>query len=80
MRVDVPMPDGRTVTVNSRIAAYNKDMQYNEVEFIYYVHHPEGKEERLVQNFPFHYFFRYEMEHLLKGPWFQGRGVVRRFR
>jgi SAM-dependent methyltransferase len=65
-RVDVPLPDGRTVTFASRIAAYHKDAQYNDVELIYYVQHPDGKEERLVQSFPFHYFFRYEMEHLLR--------------
>jgi SAM-dependent methyltransferase len=62
----VKLADGRTVDVTSRIAAYHKDMQYNEVEEIYYVHHKDGREERLVQSFPFHYFFRYEMEHLLR--------------
>lgn len=66
VRVDVPLPGGRTVTVASRIGAYHKDAQYNEVETIYYVRHPDGREERLVQSFPFHYFFRYEMEHLLR--------------
>ena len=66
VRVDVPLSGGSTVTVARRIAAYHKDAQYNDVELIYYVHHPDGKEERLVQSFPFHYFFRYEMEHLLR--------------
>jgi hypothetical protein len=32
---------------------------------IYYVSHPDGRIERLVQAFPFRYVFRYEMEHLL---------------
>jgi len=62
----VKLADGRTVDVASRIVAYHKDMQYNEVEEIYYVHHKDGRDERLVQSFPFHYFFRYEMEHLLR--------------
>lgn len=62
----VKLADGRTVDVTSRIIAYHKDKQYNEVEEIYYVHHPDGKEERLVQSYPFHYFFRFEMEHLLR--------------
>lgn len=70
-RVDVPLSGGGTVTVASRIAAYHKDMQYNEVETIYYVRHADGREERLVQSFPFHYFFRYEMEHLLRLCGFQ---------
>lgn len=62
----VKLSDGRTVDVTSRIIAYHKDKQYNEVEEIYYVHHMDGKEERPVQSYPFHYFFRYEMEHLLR--------------
>jgi hypothetical protein len=32
---------------------------------IHYVTHADGHTERLVQAFPFRYFFRYEAEHLL---------------
>jgi hypothetical protein len=35
------------------------------VEIIHYVTYPDGRTERLVQAFPFRYFFRYEVEHLL---------------
>jgi hypothetical protein len=35
------------------------------VEIIYNVMHPDGRQERLVMAFPFRYFFRYEVEHLL---------------
>jgi len=65
-RTNITLSDGRNVRVFDRIVAYHKNEQYNDVEEIYYVHHPDGKEERLVQSFPFHYFFRYEMEHLLR--------------
>ena len=46
-------------------AGFHRDRQYNEVEIIYYVTHPDGHQERLVESFPFRYFFRYEVEHLL---------------
>jgi len=65
-RVDVSLADGRTLKVTSRNAAFHREAQYNDIEIIYYVHHPDGREERLVQSFPFHYFFRHEMEHLLR--------------
>jgi hypothetical protein len=35
------------------------------VELIYYVTHPDGREERLVHAFPMRYLFRFEAEHLL---------------
>lgn len=63
---NITLDDGRRVRVSDRIAAYHKSEQYNDVEQIYYVHHPDGKEERLVQTFSMHYFFRYEMEYLLQ--------------
>ncbi len=39
--------------------------QYQDVELIYNVTHPDGRAERLVHAFPMRYFFRYEVEHLL---------------
>ena len=35
------------------------------LELVYYVTHPDGREERLVHSFPMRYLFRFEAEHLL---------------
>ena len=59
------MPDGRTVVRKHRSAAVDLKEQVISAELIYYVTHPDGTEERLVHAFPFRYFFRYEVEHLL---------------
>jgi SAM-dependent methyltransferase len=63
---ETQLPDGRTVRRAGRIAGLHRDKQYNNVELIYYVTHPDGKKERLVQSFPMRYYYRYEMEHLLE--------------
>lgn len=62
---EVELPDGRKVRRCGRIVAYHRPEQYNDIELIYYVKHPDGREERLVQAFPLRYFFRHEVEHLL---------------
>ena len=62
---DTTLPDGRKVRRNSRMVALHRERQYNDVELIYYVTHPDGRHERLVQTFPMRYYYRYEMEHLL---------------
>ena len=65
---DVPefeLPDGRKLRRTNRTAAFHRAEQYNDVEIIFYVTHPNGRVERLVQAFAFRYFFRYEVEHLL---------------
>lgn len=62
---ETPLPDGGTFRRTSRVAAFHRAQQVNDIELIYYVTHPDGREERLVQAFPFRYFFRYEVEHLL---------------
>jgi len=49
----------------NRIATTHTAQQYNDVEIIYYLTDTTGKTERLVQSFPFRYFFRCEVEHLL---------------
>jgi SAM-dependent methyltransferase len=59
------LPDGRRVTRRSKIAARDYFTQVNQVELIYYITHPDGREERLVHAFPFRYLFRFEAEHLL---------------
>ncbi|MCK6557965.1 class I SAM-dependent methyltransferase [bacterium] len=58
-------PDGRRVIRRHKIVARDHANQVNQVELIYYVTHPEGREERLVQAFPMRYLFRFEAEHLL---------------
>jgi len=59
------MPDGRRVVRRHRIVAHDRFNQVNHVELIYYVMHPDGREERLVHAFPMRYLFRFEVEHLL---------------
>lgn len=62
---DVELPDGRRMRRSHRIAAFHRAEQYNDIQLIYYVTYPDGKALRLVHEFPFRYFFRYEVEHLL---------------
>ena len=59
------MPDGRHVRIMERVAGFHRAAQQNDVEMIFYVDHPDGKDERLVFAWPLRYFFRYEVEHLL---------------
>src|SRR6266852_3355920 len=47
------------------VVAFHRAEQRNDVEMIYYVTHPGGRQERLVFAFTIRYFFRYEVEHLL---------------
>ncbi len=60
------LPDGRIIRRTNRTVAFHPDLQYNEIEMAHYITHPDGREERLVELFRMHYFFRYEMEHLLE--------------
>lgn len=59
------MPDGRKVNRRHKIVARDHFKQINQVELIYYVTYPDGREERLVHAFDMRYLFRYEAEHLL---------------
>jgi SAM-dependent methyltransferase len=59
------LPDGRRLRRTSRVAAFHPADQVNDVEMIYHLTSLDGTTERIVQAFPFRYFFRYEMEHLL---------------
>lgn len=65
------MPDGRVVTRWYRTLARDFHNQVIHVELIYYVRHPEGHVERLVDAFPMRYYFRYEVEHLLARSGFE---------
>lgn len=59
------LPDGRKLRRTVQTVAFHRTEQFNDMEFVYYVTHPDGRTERLAQAFPFRYFFRYEVEHLL---------------
>jgi SAM-dependent methyltransferase len=63
---ETPTTGGRKVRRASRMAGYHREQQYNDIELIYYVAHPDGRQERLVQSFPMRYYYRYELEHLLE--------------
>jgi SAM-dependent methyltransferase len=54
------LPDGRRLRRTYRTVRKRPSEQYNDVELIYYL-----DDRRLVQPFPFRYFFRFEVEHLL---------------
>ena len=60
------LPDGRNLRCTTRISAFHRDQQYNDNEIIYYISDTSGRTERFVQAFPMRYFFRYEIEHLLR--------------
>jgi SAM-dependent methyltransferase len=64
-RKDLKLNGGRTLRCTTRISDFHRDRQYNDLELIYYVSSPDTGVERFVQAFPFRYFFRYEVEHLL---------------
>jgi hypothetical protein len=59
------MSGGRRVVLTERLTVFHRAAQRNDVEMIYNVMHPDGRQERLLMAFPFRYFFRYEVEHLL---------------
>lgn len=59
------LPDGRKIRRASRLTAFHRAEQVNDVELIYYVTNPDGSTERVAQSFPMRYYFRYEVEHLL---------------
>ncbi|MCP4663594.1 MAG: class I SAM-dependent methyltransferase [bacterium] len=62
---ETELPDGRKLRRTNRIAAVHRAEQTTDVEIIFYLTGTDGKTERLVQAFPFRYFSRYEVEHLL---------------
>ncbi len=72
---ETALPDGRRLRRANRVAAFHRNQQYNDIEIIYYITHPDGRSERLVQSFPMRYLFRYEMEHLLELCGFRVTGL-----
>ena len=65
------MPDGRRVLRRHKTVACDRFSQVNYFELIYYVTHPDGREERLVHPFSMRYLFRFEAEHLLARSGFE---------
>jgi SAM-dependent methyltransferase len=57
--------DGRRVIRKYRIVSRDRARQVNSTELIYYITHPDGRQERAVHAFDFRYLFRFEAEHLL---------------
>lgn len=60
------MPDGRRIVRRHKNVARDLSNQIIDVEIIYYVTYPDGREDRLVHSFPMRYLFRYEAQHLLE--------------
>jgi SAM-dependent methyltransferase len=58
-------PDGRRVVRRHKIVAHDRLAQVNQIELIYDVTHPDGRQQRLVHAFAMRYLFPYEAEHLL---------------
>jgi len=73
------MPDGRRVIRRYRTVSRDPFNQVHQNELIYYVTHPDGREERLVHAFPFRHLFRFEAEHLLARSGFQVEDVYADF-
>jgi len=57
--------EGIEVRRSDKVVARDHFTQVQDVELIYYLTHPDGREERIVHAFPMRYLFRYEAEHLL---------------
>ena len=65
------MPDGRRVRRDHRLVSRDWLNQVQDLELIYEVGHPDGREERLVHRLRMRYLFRFEAEHLLARCGFQ---------
>ena len=73
------MPDGRKVLRRHHIVARDLFQQTQDVELIYRVTYPDGREERLVDRFTMRYLFRFEAEHLLARAGFEVENVYADF-
>ena len=71
--------DGRRIIRRFRTVAPDRFQQVNQVELIYYVRHPDEREERLVHSFAMRYLFRFEAEHLLARAGFEVEHVYAGF-
>jgi len=59
------LPDGRVVRRTVRLAAFHRAEQINEVQFCWYVTHPNERREEIRWRFGMRYYYRFEVEHLL---------------
>jgi SAM-dependent methyltransferase len=67
-REDAPatrLADGRIVRRTVRIAGFHRAAQINDVEFCWYVTHPNGRREEIHWRTALRYSYRFELEHLL---------------
>ncbi len=62
---DFVMPDGRTVARSFQVHRRDFAEQVMDVDIIFQVRHPDGRNERLLQSFPLRWLYRFEAEHLL---------------
>jgi len=62
---EIAIDSGRRMRCTHRILALHQSAQYREIEINYYLTDRDGHTERYIQQFPFRYAFRYEVEHLL---------------
>jgi SAM-dependent methyltransferase len=65
------MPDGRRVRRHHRLVSRDWLSQVQDLELIYEVSHPDGREEQKVHGLRMRYLFRFEAEHLLSRCGFQ---------
>jgi SAM-dependent methyltransferase len=59
------LADGRIVRRTVRVAAFHRAQQINDVEFCWYITHPDGRREQVHWRVALRYFYRFELEHLL---------------
>ena len=65
------LADGRKVRRRVRLTQRDLFRQVLQIELIYYVTEPGGRDQRLIDSFPMRYLFRYEAEHLLARAGFE---------
>jgi SAM-dependent methyltransferase len=58
-------PDGRRVIRRHKVLSRDYSNQINQIELVYYITYPDGREERQSHTFPLRYLYRFEAEHLL---------------
>ncbi len=71
LQEEFALPDGRRVARRHKVVSRDLFQQLQQIELIYYVTHPGGRQERLVHAFPMRYLFPFEAQHLLTRCGFQ---------
>lgn len=62
---EITLPDGRRFRRTHRVVAFHRARQCNEIEFIHYFAHSDGRTERQTTTGLIRYFYPLEVEHLL---------------